>query len=79
MKKILIISTLFVTVCFAEDSFAKHEAKMKQIQERTMTQENQNSGEQKRNRYKNGGEQSEHSGPQDGTGNQYKGSGGGRR
>ena len=61
MKKILLISTLFVSVCFADDSFAKHEAKMKQIQERTMTQENQGSGEQKRNRYryKNGGNQSE--------------------
>ena len=85
MKKVLIMSVLAVSICFSADSFAEHEAKMKQMQERKMTQENQGSGEQKRNRYRKGSEQAGQSGPQDGTGNQYKGSrgggggGGGRR
>ncbi|MCW9067806.1 MAG: hypothetical protein OQJ82_05155, partial [Sulfurimonas sp.] len=77
MKKILLLSVLAASICFAEDSFAEHEAKMQQIQERSMNQNNQGSGEKKQNRYRKGNENAGSSGPQDGTGNQYKGSKGG--
>ncbi|MDQ1339390.1 MAG: hypothetical protein QG567_542 [Campylobacterota bacterium] len=81
MKKILLASLLISGVCFAEESYADHEAKMQQMQERTQKQDG--SGEQKKQQGKNGSGKSENagSGPKDGTGNKYKGSnsGGGRK
>lgn len=82
MKKILLLSMLAASISFAEDSYAEHEAKMQQMQERNMNQQKDGSGEQKRNRNRKGNSDAGTSGPQDGSGNQYKGSrggGGGRR
>ena len=83
MKKILLISVLLATVCFAEDTYAEHEAKMQQMQSRTGAQDGTGSGEQKKYQYRKGNDSAGSNGPQDGTGNQYKGSngggGGGRR
>lgn len=77
MKKILLLSVLAVSICLGEESYAEHEAKMQQMQERTMTQNKQGSGEKKQNQYGKSSENSGNSGPKDGTGNQYKGSNGG--
>ena len=77
MKKVLLALVLLGTLSMAEESFAAHEAKMQQMQERTQKQDG--TGEQKRNKNQNGSEKAG-SGPKDGTGNQYKGAnGGGRR
>ena len=51
MKKILLLSVLVSSICLGEDSYAEHEAKMQQMQERSMNQEKQGSGEKKQNRY----------------------------
>lgn len=79
MKKILLLSILAASICLGEDSYAEHEAKMQQMQERSMNQEKQGSGEKKQNKYRKGSENAGSSGPQDGTGNKYKGSNGGGR
>lgn len=74
MKKVLLALVLLGTLSMAEESFAAHEAKMQQMQERTQKQDG--TGEQKRNKNQNGSGKSG-SGPKDGTGNQYKGANGG--
>ncbi|MDQ1337938.1 MAG: hypothetical protein QG617_905, partial [Campylobacterota bacterium] len=51
MTKILLASLLVVTVCIAEESYADHEAKMQQMQERTQKQDG--TGEQNRERKQN--------------------------
>ncbi|MFA5454068.1 MAG: hypothetical protein WC272_02000 [Sulfurimonas sp.] len=82
MKKILLASLLVATVCMAEESYADHEAKMQQMQERTQKQDGTGEQNRERKQNKNGSGKSENagSGPKDGTGNKYKGSksGGGR-
>ncbi|MFA5233332.1 MAG: hypothetical protein WC390_02950 [Sulfurimonas sp.] len=75
MKKILLASLLVGTVCMAEESYADHEAKMQQMQERTQKQDG--TGEQNKN--SSGKSEKSGSGPKDGTGNKYKGSNNGGR
>ena len=79
MKKVLLVLVLLSTFSMAEESFAEHEAKMQQMQDRTQKQDG--TGEQKRNKNQDGSGKSEKagSGPKDGTGNQYKGANGGGR
>jgi len=67
MKKILILTTLLSTICFADTSYAEHEAQMSQM--RVQTQNSNDSGQKKQNRYQYG-----KSSTQDSSGNQYKGS-----
>lgn len=79
MKKILLASLLINGVCFAEESYADHEAKMQQMQERTQKQDGSGEQNKERKQNKNGSGKSESAGngPKDGTGNKYKGSNGG--
>ena len=81
MKKILLASLLVVAVSYAEDSFAEHERKMQQMQERTQIKNGDGSGQQKRNRYKNQNRSGEtnDAGSRSGSGNMYKGSNDGGR
>ena len=81
MKKVLVVSLLLVGASYADESFAQHEAQMKQMQERTQQYNGTGSGDKKQNKhqYKYG---SQNQGSGSGSGNMYQGShgkGGGKR
>ena len=74
MKTVLLISLLFASIGFAEDSYAEHEAKMQQMQSRM--QGSDGSVQQKKHQYRNGSSEvaGSGSGGENGSGNMYQGS-----
>lgn len=72
MKKVLIISILLSGICFAQSSYAEHEAQMNQMRTQTKSGSAVGSGQKKQYKYQYGKSSDGQTGS--GSDNQYKGS-----